>query len=232
ADIHSHYVDPSSESWGNYEFRGRVRVNSRNSGVGVTFLSDFPFSNRYYSLRRAGDSAFAVVAQGTQITGGVATSQVVPEPGVWYSFAVQVVDTGASTRISAKVWRSADVEPATWPIDCFDSSSTRLTRGTVGCWSKGEGQKSWAELSVGGGLLALPKEFLVSIESNKTELRVGESAEIVVVATYVDGVEDVTAQASFEISGTGSLDFSNGAPAVATATDEGTVSIRALYEGE
>ena len=38
----------------------------------------------------------------------------------------------ASEADRAKVWEEGDAEPSEWQIDCYDSSSTRRTLGTVG----------------------------------------------------------------------------------------------------
>lgn len=150
-NIHTHYVGPNAECWGSYEYGGRTRITDTGGGIGVTFLSDFPISNRYYRLRRAdfvGGTAFHLSPSGTAITAGVTDTGVVPLPNTWYRFRVEVTDTGSRTEIRTKVWAEGSSQPPTWQIDCYDDSVDRLTSGTIGLWSMGTGTKHWDDLTV------------------------------------------------------------------------------------
>ena len=52
SDIHSHFVDADYNATVGFVFTGRMRMNNSRSGIGVTFLSDYPNSDSYYRLRR------------------------------------------------------------------------------------------------------------------------------------------------------------------------------------
>ncbi|MEM7261231.1 MAG: hypothetical protein AAF488_04515 [Planctomycetota bacterium] len=146
-NLHSHYVgglpDPRA-----YEYTGRMRITKDSGGIGVTFFSQFPSEAKYYRLRRYMDNSFHISPAGTSITGGVTDTGVIPVDDVWYSFRIQVEDTGTETAIRANVWVHGDPEPSSWQVDCFDSSPSRLTSGTVGVWSFWQGTKQWDDLGV------------------------------------------------------------------------------------
>ena len=63
-------------------------------------------------------------------------------------YRVRIEDTGAQTRIRAKVWEDGTGEPAGWQADAVDESATRLTGGSVGLWSFYSGSKRWDDLAV------------------------------------------------------------------------------------
>jgi hypothetical protein len=153
-NVHSHYVGAGTEAWSGYTYTGRMRGSAGGSRVGVTFLSDYPNSDRYYRLRHLlgpdfpGSEFFHIAPHGTDITSGTWISNVAPQPGVWYWFEIQVDEEAAATRIRAKIWDEDAVKPADWQIDCVDSSASRLRSGTVGVWSMGAGEKYWDDLRV------------------------------------------------------------------------------------
>lgn len=150
-NIHSHHAGSGAAAWTNYEFSGRMRMSSRNAGIGVTFLSDYPNTDAYYRLRRyhqAPFDAFHISPHGTDITGGITNSGIVPDADEWYWFRIDVVDTGSRTEIRARVWADGSLEPVDWQIDCFDAGADRRTAGTVGAWSMSSGIKYWDDLVV------------------------------------------------------------------------------------
>ncbi len=142
-NIHSHYVGDGSENWTAYEFTGRMRATSSTGGVGVTFFSGFPNSDSYYRLREWGGGTFHISPHGTDLTGGTSDSGVSLSAGTWFNFRVELEDTGSRTEIRAKVWAEGSNEPNNWQINCYDDNGTRATRGTVGVWAMGAGDKQW-----------------------------------------------------------------------------------------
>jgi len=164
SNIHSHYVAESVSAADGFTFAGRMMMSSGVSGVGVTFLSDYPASDTYYRLRRyngAGGS-FRLSPHGTSVTGEV-NSGVVPSANTWYEFEIAVSDTGSATEIRAKVWESGAAKPQDWQIDAVDSSGSRLTSGPVGVWSHAGGSKYWDDLTVDG--VAAPGPWGVAVST-------------------------------------------------------------------
>lgn len=150
-NIHSHYVGQGGVTGSSFEFTGRMRLSNVTGGLGVTFLSAYPNADVYYRLRRFsgyGGDAFQISPHGTSIAGGTVASGVDPAANTWYRFRIKVSDTGSQTEIRAKVWTDGAGEPASWPIDCYDNSATRMTSGTIGVWSMASGIKYWDDLSV------------------------------------------------------------------------------------
>ncbi len=146
-NIHSHYVGGALPA-GGYEFSGRIRMTASQAGIGVTFFSDYPNSNKYYRLRRYFGNSFHITANGSAISGGNVDSFVVPQANQWYSFRIEVEDTGLQTNIRGRVWLDGTVEPTDWPINCFDSSPSRLTSGTIGVWTFHTGAKWFDDFAV------------------------------------------------------------------------------------
>jgi hypothetical protein len=115
----------------------------------VTFFSDYPASDAYYRLRSYNGGSFHIAPHpdGHTVSGDGDTG-VVPSAGIWYSFRVQVEDTGTQTEIRAKIWAQGQSEPADWQLQAYDASPARLTGGTIGVWSMGRGGKYWDDFSV------------------------------------------------------------------------------------
>ena len=147
-NIHSHYVAGQSADWTNYQYRGRMMIGSAEAGIGMTFFSDYPNSDKYYRLRRYGSGSFHISPHGTSISSGNASSSVKPLANTWYRFIIEVIDTGTQTEIRAKVWQDSTTEPANWQIECQDANAGRLTKGTVGLWSMSLGTKYFDDLEV------------------------------------------------------------------------------------
>jgi hypothetical protein len=135
-DIHSHYVPSGSSTWTIVRFEGRMRADHTNAGVGVTFLSNYPTSDTYYSLVSAPYTGkeFVIDSHGTAVQGDTG-SGVVRTNAAWTRYRIEITNTGTQTEIRAKVWLDGGSEPASWQIDCYDNSGTRRTTGTVGAWS-------------------------------------------------------------------------------------------------
>jgi len=150
-DIHSHYIGADTTSWSSYQYAGRMMITDSASGIGVTFMSDYPNSDSYYRLRRTASSAFHISPHPwptATVTGGTTDSGIFPVANQWYRFTIQVEDDGAQTFIKAKVWADGAPEPTSWQIDCYDANPTRRTSGTVGLWCYNTGSKYWDDLTV------------------------------------------------------------------------------------
>jgi hypothetical protein len=153
-NIHSHYVATGVTAWTDYTYSGRMLVSESGGGVGVTFLSDYPNSDRYYRLRSFSDPNvpegryFHVYPHGTAITSGDSGTGTQPIAGTWYHFEIRLEVSDTETHILGKVWPDGSAKPSYWDIDCIDASSARLTSGTIGVWSMGPGAKYWDDLEV------------------------------------------------------------------------------------
>jgi len=148
-NIHSHYVGPTLDGVSAYEYSGRLMVTEPSGGIGLTFFSDYPYSDTYYRLRSYNGGSFHIAphADGHAVSGDGDTG-IAPSAGTWYSFRIQVEDTGSQTEIRAKIWAQGQSEPADWQVQAYDASPARLTGGTVGVWSMGNAVKYWDNFSV------------------------------------------------------------------------------------
>jgi hypothetical protein len=149
-NIHSHYFGIDIVTGSGYEYTGRMMMTASNSGIGVTFFSQYPSEDAYYRLRRYSNNAFHISPHpnGNVIINGDTDTGVVPVPNKWYRFKVQVEDTGSRTEIRAKVWPDGTAEPSAWQVNAYDGSAARLTEGTFGVWSYSAGSKYWDDLAV------------------------------------------------------------------------------------
>ena len=147
-DIHSHYQGAPSGNWANYESRGRLRVSSSSSGVGITSHSEYATADAYFSLAREPNDEFRLYfrPEGSACDG--ATTGVNPSAGAWYRFRVEVRDLGSSTLVRAKVWNDGSSEPTAWQVSCVDFGSARPDAGAIGAWAAGSGSKYWDDLEV------------------------------------------------------------------------------------
>ena len=146
AHFYTHFNDPAALSWHDYEISGRLNFATGMGSAGVTFYSGFPNGENhwYMFLRYANQDYFRIHARGTSI-GDCANGLTVPQaitPGRWYWFRIQVSTATDRTLILARVWEEGQPEPTTWPIDCYDAYSTRISAGTVGMWTEGAGGRT------------------------------------------------------------------------------------------
>lgn len=147
-NIHSHFVRSGARRLRNYVYKGQMRVNEEDAGIGVTFYSNYPKSDTYYRLRRYNGGSFTIVPHATEITQGETDTGVTPEVDAWYNFKISVNTSRKHTKIRAKVWRAGEKQPRLWQVVCIDSSETRIKRGAPGLWSMADGTKSWRRLAV------------------------------------------------------------------------------------
>lgn len=149
ADFYSHYATPESTEWWNYDYSGRLLIDHPRAGIGVTVLSEHPYSDSYLSVRRDQDrGTFHFAAQedsGSQVCVGVTETDVEPSPNQWYHFRFRAVDEQDATRVLFRVWSSTDAEPADWQIDCRWAAWVDPV-GRPGVWASGPGAKAWDDL--------------------------------------------------------------------------------------
>ncbi|MFH1508606.1 MAG: type II secretion system protein [bacterium] len=143
-NIHTHYNGAGASAWTNYEVKGRMMYTDDRGGMGITFFSKYPTSNKYYRLMTNDASSLHVDAVGTSITAlGVddRDTEVVMSEGVWYWFRIQARDVSNQTLIVAKVWEDGTREPRSWQVDCYSDAGDRSSAGTVGLWTIDQGSK-------------------------------------------------------------------------------------------
>lgn len=150
--VHAHYADPAALGWSNYALTGRLRIGAADGAVGVTFFSRYPEqADRCYILRRDKDHpTFAAAAhpQAAPPLRGQTDSQVTPQAGEWLRFRIEASVEADRTRIRARIWPESAAEPADFAIDAYDASALRLTAGTVGLWTSGDGQAAFDQIEV------------------------------------------------------------------------------------
>ncbi|MDX2212460.1 MAG: LamG-like jellyroll fold domain-containing protein [Oculatellaceae cyanobacterium bins.114] len=152
----SHYVTPTVLTWSNYIYTGRIYIDSEAAAIGVTFLSQYPnHEARFYRLQRhAQRPQFHLVAHtyGFQPLTLVKEVEVIPQPNTWYRFRVRVEDINNQTEIKVQIWEDEldNIEPPedAFQLQAIDTSSYRLTQGTVGVWAFGDGKKRFDRLKV------------------------------------------------------------------------------------
>jgi len=195
-------------------YTGRMRMSAADSGIGVTFLSDYPNSDSYYRLRRYGNTAFHIDPHGTTVSGDI-DSGVVPVANVWYWFKLEVLDTGSRTEIRAKIWPEGTGEPSGWQIDAWDDSGSRRTSGEIGVWGHASGTKYWDDLAV---------EMLAPV--NQPPVAAGEadpSSGVYPLEVVLDGSASYDPDGSlvlyeWDFDGDGTYDYSSASSGVETHT--------------
>ncbi|MDZ7413856.1 MAG: metallophosphoesterase [candidate division KSB1 bacterium] len=148
-NAYSHYVGPGSRDWQNYECAGAMSYSgSGEAGVGVTVYSAFGSGeDRFYRLRwREGLSGIRLDAHGSPVN--PVTIPFSMEPEKWYRFRLQAESLEDRTVVKAKAWEEGYPEPLSWQLVLVDTCRARLTRGTVGLWSHGEGLRRFKDLRV------------------------------------------------------------------------------------
>ena len=150
-NIHSHHIKSYIKNLSSVEYSGRIMITDAGGGIGITFLSHYPFTDTYYRLRCTKSHPSFHLAPHPHATAGVfgtTDTGVRPKANQWYRFRIDVRDTGVQTEILAKVWPENASEPTQWQIDAYDDTSKRLVSGTFGVWSGGAGKKYWDDLEI------------------------------------------------------------------------------------
>lgn len=148
SNIHSHYTADGSSEWKNVEVSGRMMVTNSLGKIGITFGSKYPTEDKYYLLGNTdSDSTLIISARGTSITPqGIndRDTDVALQSNRWIRFRIQMKDVSDQTLIVAKVWEDGTSEPESWQVDCFDNTIGRSTKGRIGVWTSGQGNK-WVD---------------------------------------------------------------------------------------
>ncbi|MHB0972557.1 MAG: hypothetical protein ACYC60_22655, partial [Thermoanaerobaculia bacterium] len=125
---------------GRFEFRGRFIRTTADARVGLTFLSSYPSSDRYYLLGLWSQPASERLTM--QLFGfparplsGTIDSGFTPEPGKWVRFLIRVDDINGQTRVNARFWPDGTPEPDAFSVDAVDATPERMTSGAIGIWS-------------------------------------------------------------------------------------------------
>lgn len=148
-NIHSHHIKSYIDDLSSFEYSGRMMMTERYGGIGVTFLSHYPFSDKYYRLRcTRNNSSFHIAPHphGSSNVYGIIDTGVIAEANTWYRFRIRVDNMGSRNEILAKVWPERSSEPSRWQVEAYDSSPERLVSGTIGLWSGHAGSKYWDDL--------------------------------------------------------------------------------------
>lgn len=137
-DAHTHAATTGSSQWSNYTVTSQIFVQDATDpyGFGLSLLSDFPASTSHYRFGYVGASAFTLSGAGG--TSCDASTGLVPIAGSTYLSLVKTENLGDSTRVRAKVWPIAGVEPADWQAECVDTSPTRRAAGKPGLFASGQ----------------------------------------------------------------------------------------------
>jgi len=141
----------NTAQWQNYTYCGRLRVNeTEQNGIGITFYSQFYHGyDRYYRLRQAGTGgAFYFSPHDAAVTGDSLDSGITIIAKKWLRFKIHCVTHPAHTEMRAKLWNDGDPEPSDWSAAAADTSTRRITGGTVGLWSGGSSKHQFDDLLV------------------------------------------------------------------------------------
>ncbi len=147
---YSHFLR-FGQSWQNYTFSGRFRqTDPQHAGIGFTFYSamDRGYDHFYRIRRSAGSEPFVVSPHNTTVTGDNRYLDTPIKEDIWYRFRIQCQTESGRTVIRARIWQDGATEPNYWQAHVTDASSSRLTRGTVGLWSAGQGIQQFDDLLV------------------------------------------------------------------------------------
>lgn len=111
----------------------RFAVDRTGPGYGWTLIGRY-VSGQNYSARvrfETGDTMRLYILRGENAIGGSLVLDGTYTPGEELSVRLQVTGTSPTT-VRAKVWRSADAEPAAWMLSGTDSTAGLQTAGSVG----------------------------------------------------------------------------------------------------
>jgi len=151
AEIHSHLDAAGAGSWSSYKLSGRLESDALVGGIGVTVLSQYPESQFYYRLSRAGDGAFGLDKRGGSSglrCAGTASTGVTSAAGQWLRFAVLATRFADRNRLRASVWPDGSLQPAAWQVDCWDAAGESEASGRIGVYSLGSAGNHWDDLLV------------------------------------------------------------------------------------
>ncbi|MBN1542271.1 metallophosphoesterase [candidate division KSB1 bacterium] len=149
---YAHLHRPEKEpEWRNYRFSGRFRRSAQATAIGVTFYSQMHRGfDRFYRLRTyAGRPTLHFSAHGTHLQETKdSDTGIVPQADRWYRFAIETENDSLATRVRARFWPADEPEPEGWQAKAIDTTSTRLSGGTIGVWSAKAGDHDFDDFLV------------------------------------------------------------------------------------
>jgi predicted MPP superfamily phosphohydrolase len=143
-------VNDERERWQDYTYSGRFRqVNPDESGVGITFYSQFDRGyDQYYRLRRlAGWTRFVLSPHGVKQLEGETSFEFKVKTHQWYQFKVECTQNARGNRMRVKLWTEGTAEPDEWLADAVDTTA-RFDNGTIGLWSHGKDRNHFDDVCV------------------------------------------------------------------------------------
>jgi RHS repeat-associated protein len=189
---------------GRFEYSGRLLRTNDDTRIGLTFLSSYPESDRYYLIglwsTPSGRLTMQLFGFGAGALTGTVDSDVSIDVNKWYRFLIQVDDADGSTKIRARFWQEGTAEPQTFAIDAADATASRLTSGRIGIWSAVKGEAYVDDLAARS-----PVDFtapLITILESGTpladgaifrrdaipEIRVSDDLSTITIAATLNGV--------------------------------------------
>lgn len=162
-NIHTHI---SNIVFGSVEITAKMQVEAIGGGVGITFLSDYPNSDKYYRVRGyTSDQMHVAPRPFTEWEkhfnfSGQTMSEFTPKPGVWFQAKIRVIVEPEKTVIQAMFWEDGTHQPFNWQVDCYDDSPNRYKTGAIGLWSGGSGGKKFADIKISKLIFQSPGKII------------------------------------------------------------------------
>jgi len=164
---HATYAGAGSELWGNYEYSGRFYLGNDLEKAAPMFLIQDPVvpgvAGSHYRFGKFGgnhDTPLRLKRVEVTATGSEIETQLnipgmnhVPDQTSsvhrWSKFRIQALDDQASggTLIRVKAWFDDEDEPSAW-VEYLDSSPSAFTRGSMGFWGFGNGERFLDDIRV------------------------------------------------------------------------------------
>ncbi|MFH1751451.1 MAG: hypothetical protein ABH821_00720 [archaeon] len=215
SNAHSHYEE--GLSWSDYTLEAELWYYNPNAGVGATFFSQYPNTDAYYALiTESNNRVPRIVVRNNGETTDLScsgTTSYTTSTDDGFLIKVEVKDEAGSTVIKAKVWNDSADEPETWEITCSDSSSNRLTTGTIGTWVDGSDRMGIDDITVtfDGSEEGTPSEYastgiITSPVFNTSEFLNASWQELDWIETLPSGTS-----VSFEVRGSNNIFQQEGA---------------------
>ncbi len=183
-NIHSHIVN--GNKFDSFVFSGKMLFTDADSGIGITFLSQYPEKDAYYRIRRyANKKNFHLDHHGQTVAcEGTSMEGLDPLPNTWYQFRVDTRVLEDSTHFSISMGPSDGTSGSEVSISCQDNSAERFTSGTIGVWSMGPGEKYFADFRMSFDPFGAPTGGSNSNEDPVVEEPTPEPVEITTIPIH------------------------------------------------
>ena len=149
--VSSVFFGRSSEIWGSYEISARVWRGVRSAQAGIAArvtgsggdLRYFELAQNTFGtwLARARNEPALTCRNGT-LTG------VTQSANEWVALKFRVTRAAGLTRLRAKLWRPAAMEPAAWQIDCWTTLGAAADSGAFALQRYGNGSAYFDDIAV------------------------------------------------------------------------------------